>query len=59
MSEEKKRKVRMAAVFGAVGGAVLAVALYLVAAPNLLYFAFVPIAAAMAAGQVYISPERK
>ena len=58
MSEGKKRKVKVSAVFGAVTGAVLALALYFVVSANLVYFALIPIAAGMAAAQAYVAPDR-
>ena len=57
MSEAKKRKVRLAAVFGAMTGIVLAVVLYFVVNSSLAYFALIPIAAAMGAGQAYMAPD--
>jgi len=57
MSEEKKRRVKLSALFGAITGAALAVALYLMAGANPLYFVLIPVAAAMGAGQAYVAPE--
>jgi len=57
MSEYKKRKLRTGLIVGAISGAILFSALYLFAASNLIYLIFVPIGAAMGAGQVYLTPE--
>ena len=57
MSEEKKRRIKLSALFGAISGAVVAAVLYFVVAPSVWYFAIVPIAAIMGAGQAYVSPE--
>jgi hypothetical protein len=57
VSEEKKRRIKLSAVFGAITGTALAVVLYLVTTPNPMYFILIPIAAGMAVGQAYMMPE--
>ncbi|MCL2142637.1 MAG: hypothetical protein FWH44_00015 [Methanomassiliicoccaceae archaeon] len=57
MSEGKKRRVKLSALLGAVSGAIFAAILYFVMQPTLWYFLLVPVAAAMAAGQAYLTPE--
>ena len=55
MSEEKKRRVRLGALFGAISGAALFAVLYFLSGPNLTFALFIPAAAAMGAGQMYMS----
>ena len=55
MSEYKKRKLRTGLIIGAVSGAIIFSALYLFAASSLVYLVFVPIGAAMGAGQAYLT----
>ncbi|MDR0198789.1 MAG: hypothetical protein LBI08_03500 [Methanomassiliicoccaceae archaeon] len=57
MSKEKKAKVKLAVLFGAVIGAALAVILYFVSSPSAVYFALIPIGAAMAGAQAYVTRE--
>ena len=55
LSEEKKRRIKLGAFFGAVSGAALFAVLYFLSGPNLIYALFIPAAAAMGAGQMYMS----
>jgi len=58
MSESKKRKVKLGALFGAVSGAALFGIMYFVTEWNSpFYLILIPIAAALGAGQMYLSPE--
>jgi CDP-diglyceride synthetase len=57
MSEQRKRKTKLGLIFGAITGVILATVLYLVSEPNPIYFVFVPIAAAIGAGQMYMMSE--
>ncbi|MDR0791646.1 MAG: hypothetical protein LBE47_03795 [Methanomassiliicoccaceae archaeon] len=57
LSEQKKRRVKLGAILGAASGVLLAVALYLASDPNPVYLVFIPIAAALGAGQMYMIPE--
>ncbi|MCL2786454.1 MAG: hypothetical protein FWD81_04455 [Methanomassiliicoccaceae archaeon] len=57
MSETKKRRVKLGAIFGAVSGAALFGVLYFVSAPNLFYAAFIPVAAVLGAAQMYMTAE--
>jgi hypothetical protein len=58
-SELKKRRGKLGLIFGAVSGAIIAVALFLVTGEfNPIYLIFIPIAAAIGAGQLYMmTPE--
>jgi len=57
LSETKKRKVKTWTLMGAISGAILAAVLYIFAGQLPMYFIFIPVAAAMAGGQAYLSPE--
>jgi 4-hydroxybenzoate polyprenyltransferase len=57
MSEGKKRRIKLSALFGGISGAALAAILYFMAGNNLFYFILVPIAAGMGAAQAYMTPE--
>jgi len=57
MSDEKRKKVRLGALLGAVSGAILFGVLSLVIGFNPFFVLFIPVGAAMAAGQVYMAAE--
>ena len=57
LSPQNRKRVMMGALFGAVSGAVLAAVLYFAADPNPFYVMFVPVAAAVGAGQMYVTRE--
>ena len=53
--EHKKKKVLWGAIFGAVTGAALFVALYFAAGANMIFVAMIPVAAAIGASQMYLT----
>ena len=52
---EKKRRVMITAAIGALSGAILFAVLFLMNDPNPAYALFIPVAAAMGAGQAYLT----
>jgi hypothetical protein len=56
VSEAKKRRVRAAAILGAVSGLILFAGLYFFTG-SLIYVFFIPVASALGAGQVYMMTE--
>jgi hypothetical protein len=58
VSEAKKRRTVLGAVFGAISGAALFAILYFASDANLFYAFLIPVGAAMGAGQMYMSRER-
>ncbi|MCL2712671.1 MAG: hypothetical protein FWD37_05320 [Methanomassiliicoccaceae archaeon] len=57
MSPAKKRRTLYGAILGAISGTALFAVLYMVWDPNLFYAAFIPIASALGAGQMYMMRE--
>ena len=55
VSEAKKRKVMLVAVFGAISGAVLFAVLYMLADVGLTFAAVIPVASAVGAAQMYMT----
>jgi len=53
-SDERKRNMRLGALFGAISGAAVAAVLYFVAAPNLTFIILVPLGAIMGAAQMHL-----
>ncbi|MDR0779033.1 MAG: hypothetical protein LBE48_06335 [Methanomassiliicoccaceae archaeon] len=57
-SELRKKRARTGLIFGAISGLVLVIALSIVSGFSPAYFVFVPIGAAVGAGQLYLmTPE--
>ena len=56
VSEAKKRKTMLGALFGAISGAILAGGLYYFN-QSLAYLFLIPVAAALGAGQIYMMTE--
>jgi hypothetical protein len=57
MSEQKKRRVKLGALFGGISGAALFGIVYFVMNWNSLFYAvIIPIAAVLGAAQMYLSP---
>ena len=57
VSEAKKRKVMLGALFGAISGAIFFVALYLMVDPNPTFAIIIPVAAGVGAAQMYLTRE--
>jgi len=53
ISEAKKRRTILGAVFGAISGAILSVGLYFLTGSSIYVF-LIPVAAALGAGQMYM-----